>query len=211
MLAETHKIVAKEVHSHLLMQYGVELNKKELLRGSVAPDFLPHLKAIRHYKEESIGYISKEILKLIILVMNTDFSKPSDSFKIRKISRKLGIISHYLADYMTHPHARRITCITKESALEHFRYERSLNGVAKNYEFSYDLKENWEPVDLNHSLFFSRFSIADGIEAVIEEYLEQPINYETDLDYAINLNLFIAEVVFEAAFAFSGQKELQLV
>lgn len=211
MLLDSHKIIAREIGNHVSSTYQINLNEKFLVWGSISPDFLPKYRLIRHYKDESLGFVTNELIKIILLIMNTDFSKGPDSFRVRSLSRRIGNVSHYLADYTTHPHARRITCVTKSSAREHLNYESELNKFIKDHEFDLSHMENWELSNFDGSFSSLRYALADVIDHVVNEYLEQEIEYGRDLDYAMNLNLFIMEQVFEAAFALSGQVQTDLL
>lgn len=211
MLLDSHKIIAKEIGNHISNTYDIALNEKFLIWGSIAPDILPKYRLIRHYKDESLGFVTNELVKIILLIMNTDFSKGTSSLRMRSLSRRIGNVSHYLADYTTHPHARRITCVTKSSAREHLNYESELNKYIKNHQFDLSHMENWELSNFDGSFNSVRYALAETIDQIVDEYIVQQVQFSRDLDYAMNLNLFIFEQVFEAAFALSGQLQTDLL
>lgn len=211
MLLDSHEIIAKGIGNHISNTYDINLNENFLVWGSISPDILPKYRLIRHYKDESLGFVTNELIKIILIIMNTDFSKGPDSFRIRSLSRRIGNVSHYLADYTTHPHARRITCVTKSSAREHLNYESELNQFIKNHEFDLSPMIDWELNNYDGSFSSLRYALTDTINHIVNEYLVQEIEYRRDLDYAMSLNLFIVEQVFELAFALSGQLQTNLI
>ena len=78
-----------------------------MLWGSIAPDILPKYKFIRHYKDESIDYVVREIVKVIFMSRYVDFNKNIDAITMKVLSKKIGIISHYLTDFVCVPHSKR--------------------------------------------------------------------------------------------------------
>ena len=97
------------MHENIFDIYGLKLDKEKLLWGSVAPDILPHYKMIRHYKKESINFITREIMKIIFVSRYIDFNEKLDPVAMKVLSKKIGIISHYLSDYVCLAHANRWT------------------------------------------------------------------------------------------------------
>ncbi len=156
-----------------------------MLWGSIAPDFLPKYKFIRHYKDESIDYVVKEIIKIIFLSRYVDFNRGIDFITIKLLSRKIGIISHYLTDFVCAPHAKRWTFVG--SMKKHIKYEKDLDTHAKHHDFKkhiiltndIDLYEN-ESVEL-------KTQIKEYIETVIEEY-SMKLSFNNDLDFAVEFN-----------------------
>lgn len=195
IFADTHKIIAAQVYDNVLDIYDLKLDKEKLLWGSIAPDVLPKYKLIRHYQDESINYIAMEIMKIIFISRYIDFNKIKDPIGIKLLSRKLGIISHYLSDYVCVPHAKRWTF--NGTMIKHVRYEAKLNDYAPNHTF----KKNMITVsDLNiydENLISLKAAIVKYIEDVVEEYSNTKIGFKTDLDFALSLNLKITYFVLD--------------
>lgn len=211
MIPESHKAIGNKLHSHFENEYGISLNKKKLLWGSISPDVLPKYKFIGHYKEESLGYISSEVLKLILKFSLVHDFKEINPVLLRSISYNLGVISHYLTDYTTHPHARRIRCISRASVKEHIKYEVDLNEFMKtkiSSDFSF-----YEPVieEFSGSILDYKSFITQSIDTIVEDYLGQPLNFQNDIDYALGLNIFVFKNVLEAANSLNLQPQLQII
>jgi len=199
IFADTHKIIATQIYDNVLDIYDLKLDKEKLLWSSVAPDILPKYKLIRHYQDESINFIAMEIMKIIFISRYIDFKKIKDPIGIKLLSRKIGIISHYLADYVCVPHAKRWTF--NGTMIKHVRYEAKLNEYAPNHTF----KKNVITVDnldiYNDNLKSLRSTIIKYIEDVVKEYSESKVSFKNDLDFALSLNLkityFILDVINE--------------
>lgn len=211
MIPESHKIIGKEIYNYIQDQHQITLDKQRLLWGTIAPDFLPRYKFISHYKEESIAYISTEILKLTLKLSNiNDFNTINPVLK-KDISKKIGIISHYLTDYTTHPHARRIRCITKKSAQEHLKYEMDLNEYLKKFDFKK------HTLDLDENLFFHgnivdfRYFIMERINEIMHEYHKKEIGFKNDIQFALKINLNILSILLETSSILDAEPQLQTV
>ncbi|MDX9918305.1 MAG: zinc dependent phospholipase C family protein [Gudongella sp.] len=198
IFADTHKIIASEVYDDIYKIYDFKLNKDKLLWGSIAPDILPKYKLIRHYQDESLNYIALEIMKIIFISRYIDFRKIKDPIAVNILSRSIGVISHYLSDYVCLPHAKRWTFA--DSMIKHVRYESKLNDYAANHSF----RKNIITVDdLNindESLLNLRVAIKNYIMDVVDEYMLKT-SMKNDLDFALSLNLkityFILDVINE--------------
>ncbi len=198
IFADTHKIIASEVYDDIYKIYDFKLNKDKLLWGSIAPDILPKYKLIRHYQDESLNYIALEIMKIIFISRYIDFRKIKDPIAVNILSRSIGVISHYLSDYVCLPHAKRWTFA--DSMIKHVRYESKLNDFATNHSF----RKNVITVDdLNindESLLNLRVAIKNYIMDVVDEYMLKA-SMKNDLDFALSLNLkityFILDVINE--------------
>ena len=191
---DTHKIIATNIYDNVFNLYGLKLDKEKLLWGSVAPDILPKYKFIRHYQDESINYISKEIMTIIFISRFIEFNKILDPIAIKVLSKKIGIISHYLSDYVCLPHANRWTF--SDSMIKHIKYESRLNEYAPNH----DIKKNMinvDDIDIFDSKFLTlRTRIKDYIENVVKEY-SMKTGFKNDLDFSLSLNLKITFFILD--------------
>ncbi len=196
IFADTHKIIAGHIYDNVYDIYGLKLNKEKLLWGSIAPDILPKYRFIRHYQNESINYVALEIMKLIFVSRFIDLSKITDPLSVKVLSKKVGILSHYLSDYVCLPHAKRWTF--RDSMVKHVRYESRLNDYAPKHDF----KKNIITVDdlniYDDNIITLHGTIKRYIEKVVEEYSAKS-SFKNDLDFALSLNLkmtyFILDII----------------
>lgn len=204
-------MIAEILYEHVSEVYGIQLNKEKLLWGSIAPDITPFYKFIRHYKDESINYIAKEIVNLIFLSQGKDFEENNDAMLNKYMSKKLGVISHYLCDYTCYPHAERITCVSSKKAKEHLGYEMILNEYAKNHEFkTVDLNTEDLIINQRRTVIMIK-DVKKFINEVVEEYEKREVDFENDLDFALTLNLKIFDYIFESVTENSAVYNLQTV
>lgn len=209
IFAETHKIIASNLYDNIYDLYDFKLDKEKLLWGSIAPDYLPQYRFIRHYKDESINYVSKEIMKIIFASRLIDLSN-LDQVAVRIFSRKIGIISHYLADYVCLPHAKRWTF--NGTMRKHIRYESSLDDYAKEHDFSKNVI-TLDDMDIrDYQILSLRNKINSYIEEVIEEY-SQKTSFKNDLDFSLSLNLKITCFILDTIELYSEDiyRELALI
>ncbi len=194
IFADTHKIIAGHIYDNVFDIYGLKLNKEKLLWGSIAPDILPKYKFIRHYQDESINYVTLEIMKLIFVSRFIDLSKITDPLSIKVLSKKIGILSHYLSDYVCLPHAKRWTFT--DSMVKHVRYESRLN----DYSPTHDFKKNVISVNdldiYDGNIISLHGTIKRYIEDVVVEYSTKT-GFKNDLDFALSLNLKITYFIID--------------
>lgn len=213
ILPDTHKIVAKIVHDRIKEKYNVNLNLDKMLWGSIAPDVLPYYKTKRHYFDESGDYIAREISKLIYFSRYSYSEGNESKLFINYMSKKLGIIMHYLCDFVCYPHAYRMTFI--ENLRKHIRYEQDLALYARENKF---LEESFRDVisceDIN---FFenSDIKLENKVKAylikVIEEYKESNHSFDNDLNFALNLSTNISILVIESVLEYNGEFDIQFI
>lgn len=213
ILPDTHKIVAKIVHDRIKEKYNVNLNLDKMLWGSIAPDVLPYYKTKRHYFDESGDYIAREISKLIYFSRYSYSEGNESKLFINYMSKKLGIIMHYLCDFVCYPHAYRMTFI--ENLRKHVKYEQDLALYARENKF---LEESFRDVisceDIN---FFenSHIKLEKKVKAylikVIEEYKDSNHSFDNDLNFALNLSTNISILVIESILEYNGEFDIQFI
>ena len=213
ILPDTHKIVAKIVHDRIKEKYNVNLNLDKMLWGSIAPDVLPYYKTKRHYFDESGDYIAREISKLIYFSRYSYSEGNESKLFINYMSKKLGIIMHYLCDFVCYPHAYRMTFI--ENLRKHVKYEQDLALYARENKF---LEESFRDVisceDIN---FFenSDIKLEKKVKAylikVIEEYKDSNHSFDNDLNFALNLSTNISILVIESILEYNGEFDIEFI
>ena len=202
IFADTHKIIATNIHENIFDIYGVKLDKEKLLWGSVAPDILPQYKIIRHYKKESLNFVTSEIMKIIFVSRYIDFNNKLDPIAIKLLSKKIGIISHYLSDYVCLAHANRWTFFS--SMKKHLRYETRLNEIARTHEFNKNMVDTSD-IDIYDSEFITLgVNIKNYIDDVMNEYSAHT-DYKNDLDFALSINLKMTYFILDTIEEYSGE------
>lgn len=202
IFADTHKLIGNKIHENIYDIYGIELDKDKLLWGSVAPDILPQFKLHRHYKKESLNYVVNEIIKLIFISRYIEFNSKIDPLAIKILSKRIGIISHYLSDFLCLPHAERWTFTN--SMFKHISYESKLN----DYSLFHDFKKNVITVDdidiFQERVIKLRPIIKKYIEDVIEEY-SLKTGFDNDLNFALSLNLKVSYFIIDTVKAYTEE------
>lgn len=146
-----------------------------------------------------------EIVSLIYLSKIFDF-KNLDRVKRKYFSKKLGVISHFLCDYMCLPHKENMTF--NGSFREHCKYEKDLNKFAKSHVFTENVIE-LEPIDLfEFETVNLKQLVINYIDKVEEEY-SKSVSFEQDLDFALNLSLNMSCFIIEVAEALAAEKDLR--
>lgn len=203
IFGDTHKIIGCNICDNIYDIYGIKLDKNKLLWGSVAPDILPQFRLHRHYKKESLNYIVNEIIKLIFLSRFVDFNSAADPLAIKLLSKKIGIISHYLSDFVCLPHAERWTYVN--SMFKHIKYESRLNDYAMNHSF----KKNVITIDdidmFQNRVIKLKVLLKKYIEDVIEEY-SLKTGFANDLNFALSLNLKVSYFIIDTVKAYNGER-----
>lgn len=206
---ETHKRISSQLADKIEDIYGIELNRKKLLFGSVEPDIRLKYKFKRHYAHESLDFVVGEIKALINVSKFLDFDSPL--FKEiygAMFARRLGVISHYLCDFVTKPHYQRWTF--KKAPIKHIKYESNLNDLATYY-----VAQN---IPLKSLDFQMEASSDIRIEDLIKNYLlmvlEEYSNFDgfglkVDLDFAYSLNLRVSIFIVEMVKAYSTNTVIQ--
>ncbi|MGI5949775.1 zinc dependent phospholipase C family protein [Peptoniphilus sp.] len=205
--------MAKLVYDRINEKYSVNLDLDKMLWGSIAPDYLPYYKFKRHYLDESVDFISKEIANLVYF-SRYSFKENDDSFVFTSyVSKKLGIIMHYLCDYVCYPHAYRMTFMGNMKS--HIKYEQELNIYAKENklrEEKYSNRISEKNIDLYSELDIKlKEKVKSFILEVVEEYKNSEKGFDTDLDFALDFCTRICSFVIESALVYDGNFDIQFV
>lgn len=196
IFAETHKIIASNIYDNVYEKYDLKLDKNRLLWWSIAPDILPQYKFVRHYKDESIDYIVKEIIKVIYVSRYIEFNRVLDPIAIKILSKKIGLISHYISDYFCLPHAKRWTFnVSKDVMIKHIKYESDLEEFSKTHTFNNNIVD-FEDININNDVENLYDSIKGFIENGLDLYLQNE-GFANDLDFANLINIKIANFILE--------------
>jgi hypothetical protein len=169
----SHILIGKLLSEYLKTTYGVKLCKMSYLYGNILPDFIRRYKSRPHEPACWESYIKNEIGSLL------------EHRNIgRDTSRRLGILSHFIADFFCYPHTGAYT----GTAVAHLRYEWALHSF---------LRKNLD--DLRRTDFGN--TCGDGIagnaaarteriygcfEKLYKEYLDQEPSYTSDVLYTLS-------------------------
>lgn len=110
MLTQSHLFIAKKISEEL----GQDLNHNYFYLGNIAPDFIPYHKKKEHVFKSSFSYLLNEI---------DSIDKMAD---MNLISFRMGIITHYLADFFCKAHNNENLI---KNLWHHFQYESLLHRV----------------------------------------------------------------------------------
>ncbi|MDD7363360.1 MAG: zinc dependent phospholipase C family protein [Peptoniphilus sp.] len=210
MVPETHRILAGDLSDHLKLEFGVHLNETKLLRGSIAPDIYPKYKFIPHYYEESIDYVVENIVKLVPYVSEMIHRRPGSGLLTHAASYKIGVISHYLSDYMTHPHARRIRCTSMKDMWKHMSYEHELNHYVRKHAIDRSILSRTPQFHFAGEMDDLRSFVKDEIAGLVEDYLAKDITYENDAQSAYVLSASIFDTICEVAYNYGLERQVQM-
>lgn len=171
--------------AYLVNSEGMEvlkLHKKAFYMGSIQPDctiaFLTH----RHSLEETFHILKKEIRKI---TEDYDIEKGISS----SYCRRLGVITHYIADYFTFPHNEFFDGNMKA----HCRYEKELKFFLRSYVKSEDgRREQQEGLSIN-----SVEDICFFIKEMHKEYAQAIKEVKIDCEYIVTLCHFVVSAILQ--------------
>lgn len=161
--------------------------------GSIAPDYLPYYKIKSHYKNDSLDFIVREITTLILVYRFVDFNN-MNKLMLNYLSRKIGVISHYMCDFTCRPHM--LNQSFKKNMKEHMDYEKKLNEFAKTF-----VPERMTIVSDNNNLDSEENNlmteIKSKIEQVVEVYAGKDPGYDVDLNFGLTLSMATLDIIME--------------
>lgn len=202
IFADTHKIIGNNICDSVYDVYNIELNRDKLLWWSVAPDILPQFRIRRHYQKESLNFVVNEIIKLIFISRFIEFNSKVDPLTVNILSKRIGIISHYLSDFVCLPHAERWTFTN--NMIRHLNYESRLNEVSTNHKFKKNVISADDIDIFQERIIRLKSMVRNYIKDVIEEY-SLKIGYENDLNFALSLNLKISYFIIDTVKAYTEE------
>lgn len=205
MMPKTHRIIARKLHHKLKEAKGLDLNLLRMMWGSMSPDILPQYRIYSHYLSDSINYMSNAIVSTIYRIHFMDQFSMS-RFQRKIISNQIGVLSHFLSDYVTLPHAANWTFHNKFEI--HYIYEQQLSKYALSHEFNGDIIKI-KPLEVTaDDQVLLREVVKEYIKKVVEEYLEKR-SFSRDLDYSLSLSFSIVCFIFETAELLSLEEEFK--
>lgn len=120
MIYQTHVQIAETIYKELDAFSSTYLSKREFIKGSNHPDYDLYYRFIKHHYEGSIAVVRE----LLIEVTSKKMSRYERGFK-------MGIIAHFLADYMCSYHSN--PNYNRKNLATHIRYEQKLYKETKDF------------------------------------------------------------------------------
>lgn len=185
----------KKSHISLSRFLITNINKEELIKhrkafyfGSILPDCMPSFLTRRHTFDETFFIVRKEVEYLI---ENHSIEDGINS----KFCRKLGTVTHYVADYFTFPHNKNYTGSLKD----HCQYENILKHKLREYVLTMESRRE----RMKETRFETLEELFTFIYEVHEKYLKRLSEVKKDIQY-------IVDVCFEVVDAILKFIEIQL-
>jgi hypothetical protein len=161
------KYLLDNVDSRLLDEH-----RKAFILGSILPDCKPSFVTTKHNMEETFSMVCEFISSLTV-----------NSWEFKKIStaycRRLGEVTHYLADYFTFPH----NAVFNGTLREHCSYEKKLKFALKEYIHGGEVEVNSNIV----KTFTTPAQLCDYVKKIHDRYLTCIKNVESDCHYIVAL------------------------
>ena len=158
MRKKSHVSLSRYLLDHIDSEL-LENHRKAFIVGSVLPDCKPSFVTTKHNMEED---------------MSDDYKKISTAY-----CRKLGEVTHYLADYFTFPH----NCVFTGSIREHCIYEKKLKFALRSYIRSGEINVNSTVV----RRFTTPQQLCDYVIQIHQQYLKCNKTVESDCRYIVAL------------------------
>ena len=156
----------------------LENHKKAFIMGSVLPDCKLSFVTTRHNMEETFDTVCSVISEL-----SDDLpDKASSSY-----CRKLGEVTHYVADYFTFPHNKTFN----GNIRQHCKYEKQLKMALSDYIKSEQINENKEIA----AQFDTSEDLCRYVEQLHGKYLMASRDIDSDCRYIVTLCHIVVEGV----------------
>ena len=191
MLPQTHKIIADIIHDDVYTEHRIELNKTQLIYGSIKPDIYSGIPKLKHFKPQSFTVICNDISNLT--ASHTEDNRAA----IARLSQKIGVVTHYVSDYFCVPHNDRSTY--QHHIINHIQYENQLHRIYKES----DLMNRKAATD--QRLDFSDVQIVmnylDELHAAYSSKSESLLN---DFNGSLQASRAVAMMIVQQAFHSEG-------
>lgn len=157
-------------------------HKKAFYIGSILPDCSPSFFTQKHTYEGTIHIVREEIMEL---VKQYSVDESIDT----KFCRKLGVVTHYIADYFTFPHNQHYT----GGLRDHCLYEKTLKYSLKQYVTN--------KVEARNQATIFHLNSIDQLFVLLEEihqvYRTERGEINTDLFYIVEVCFEVVEAILQ--------------
>lgn len=150
----------------------LEDHKKAFIVGSILPDCKPSFVTTKHNMEETFDMVQAFISKLT--EDSSDYKRISTAY-----CRKLGEVTHYLADYFTFPH----NTVFKGNIRAHCMYEKELKFALRAYIQSGEVYVNKRIA----GSFETADELCEFVRDLHTQYLKSKKTVESDCRYIVAL------------------------
>lgn len=157
-----------------------ENHKKAFIVGSVLPDCRPSFVTTKHNMEETFDLVKDYIESL---------TTESDEFKriATAYARRLGEVTHYLADFFTYPHNEEF----EGNIRQHCIYEKHLKHALRKYIKSAEFVVNTRVADSINT----PDELCNYVKAVHREYLENVNDVLYDCEYIVSMSHIVVQSI----------------
>lgn len=155
-------------------------HKKAFFIGSILPDCMPSFLTRKHNIDETFTVLKKEIDKV---TDDHDIDKGINTH----FCRRLGVITHYVADYFTFPHNH----IFPGKLKDHCEYEEELKHTFRDYV------QNSTNIRSINGSFKTVDEICDFIKRMHERYLEAVGTVKLDCSYIAELCFRVVDAILQ--------------
>lgn len=166
MFINTHKLIAKSIIDNIDEDKNFFIDENNFIYGNIKPDLPSKYFFQKHYMKESYDMIIHKVNSLCSLNLNC----LSKYFSVGSLSQELGIICHFLCDFLCVPHSNRWEF--KHSMKKHISYETELNSIAKETNLKQFKGEN-----ISYNCF------EDFFKNIYNEY-QKTLNHKNDLFFS---------------------------
>lgn len=149
----------------------LEEHKKAFIMGSILPDCKPSFVTTKHNMKETFDMVC-EAIKELANASWEDFKRISTAY-----CRKLGEVTHYLADYFTFPH----NDVFDGNIREHCSYEKKLKFALREYIDNGDISIP------RNCHFNSAKELLEYVKSYHTQYLMTSKSVESDCRYIVGL------------------------
>ena len=164
MFISTHKKIAISAYNMLNPEIKFLINKKTFINSSYYPDINFKYTVINHDYENTIEILQDNVNKIL-----------SKRQKKKTLSKKLGIICHFIADYCSPFHTNER--YKNQSVIAHLNYENKTNQQ-NNPIFLTDIETKTRYIHNVHS-------ISDDLGSFIKTHMQGEKNIDRELKLAV--------------------------
>lgn len=182
-------VLAKDIEN----KYGISINKRSFILGSMLPDINPILRFKSHNKNR----IQDEVYDWLLELFKHKGAMDERFYK------KLGIILHFIADFFCTPHNSKF----KGNLIEHEIYEK-----VQDFKWGFKLSSILEEIDEKDLCPILDYEdLIDYINDLHTFYMRNNVDNRQDLFYAIKCSRIICHSIIESKSFVKKKEELQVV
>lgn len=175
MIIQSHILLGRRMFDHLDPKEKMCIGKSHFILGNIIPDINKKYNFFHDYNK-SIELVNDKIFKILY----------EKSTKL-EISKNLGIINHFIADYFCSYHT--FEEYKSKSIAEHFKYELQLHYYLKLYNKEIEHKEKNLVNDLSIN------DINNFIESMLQKYLGNNQSMLNDITFAFKVIFLVNKVI----------------